>query len=254
MTELARMFKEGQGSKSKAVRYNAERAVMELNAGLLVNRWDQKLICSIGKVKSFFGRKHQAEESENDSNRKASDSITVRQARGEKLLADNLQCEQAILAGVTTLELADVSCLHRLSVGLLRAFVKCRLLDNATSTLLDQKMPPKGTLKQNQDDDAMCEKTKTPFLSRFAFDLRSDPVKAKVVDPTENEVDQGINQDLFDQANNAQTEEVEFLDDLANDITLETQNMIEEIDDVRHAKGDDDSDDEDEYGFESDEE
>jgi hypothetical protein len=50
---------------------------MELNAGILVNQWDQKLICSIGKVKSFFGRKHHAEESENDSNRKLASEESI---------------------------------------------------------------------------------------------------------------------------------------------------------------------------------
>jgi hypothetical protein len=252
MKELARMFKEGQGSKSKAVRYNAERAVMELNAGLLVHLWDQQLICSIAKVKSFFGRKHQAEESENDSNRNmtSEESIASIRERGEQLLAKNRQCEEAILQ-VTSLELANVSHFHRIAIELLRAFVKSRLLDDAASTIMDRKMPAKGTLRQARDE-AICNKTKTCYLSRLAFDLRNEPVKAKVVDPTENEVEQAKNQQIFTVANNAQSEEFEFQDDLANDITLATNNMIEEVDDADPQNAND-SDDEDEYGFESDE-
>jgi hypothetical protein len=67
------------------------------------------------------------------------ESIAAQWVQGEKLLANNLQCKEAILV-VITLERANVSCFHRISVELLWAFVKCHLLDNATSTLLDKTL------------------------------------------------------------------------------------------------------------------
>ena len=235
--ELARMFLDGQGSTNKALRYSAERAVMELSSGLLKFLWDQKLICSISKVKSFFSRKHQMEQTENDANRQAAseESIEARRERGEKLLADNGRCEEAILRemncpadSTVSLELAEVNHFHRMPVGLLRAFIKCRKLDDATSTSLDKLMPNKGILKEAQDG-AICQKTMTPFLSRWAHDHRLEPIKAKVIDPSESEAHRELDLHLFVQAINMQQEGFEFQEDLANDITLQSQNNIEEI-------------------------
>ena len=138
MKELARMFKEGQGSTNRALRYNAERAAMELNSGMLISTWDQKLICSIAKIKSFFGRKYQAEESDNDTNRRSAseESMAARQERGERLLANNQICELAILNDMTypSFVEADIRYFHKTLVEQLRAFIKCRVLENATST------------------------------------------------------------------------------------------------------------------------
>ena len=253
MKELARMFEEGQGTTNKALRYNAERAVMELSAGILVSMWDQKLICSISKIKSFFERKHQAEESENDTNRRSvsEESMVARQERGEKLLANNRRCELAILNDMTypSLDEADIRYFHKTPVAQLRAFIKCRVLENATSTELDNMMPKKGILKE-AGDGVVCAKTKTPFLIRWAFDLRNDAVKAKLVEPTQNEAQQELDQHLFTEANNSQREGFEYLDDLTNDITLETRSDVQEVG-GNNLQKDEDSDDE--CDFESDE-
>jgi hypothetical protein len=241
------MFEEGQGSTNKAVRYNAERAVMELSSGILVSSWEQKLICSIAKIKSFFGRKHQAEESENDTNRRSAteESMAARQERGEKLLANNRRCELVILNDMTwpSLDEADIRYFHKMPVDLLRAFIKCRVLEDATSTELDKKMPKKGSL-QEAKDGVVCTKTNTPYLVRWAYDLRNDAVKAKLVEPSQNEVRQELDQHLFTEANNSQQEGFEFLDDLANDITLETRSNVEEVGGEKDLQEDEDSDDE----------
>jgi hypothetical protein len=103
-------------------------------------------------------------------------------------------------------------------------------------------MRNKGTLKEAQDG-AICHKTMTPFLSRWAHDLRLEPVKAKVIDPSESEARRELDVHLFVQAINTQQEGFEFQEDLANDITLERQNNIEEID-SDEVPEDEDSDDE----------
>jgi hypothetical protein len=249
--ELARMFLDGQDSTNKALRYSTERAVMELSSGLLKFLWDQKLICSISKVKSFFSRKHQMEQTENDSNRQAAleESIEARRNRVEILLADNQSCKEAVLQEMNcqddstlSLELAEVSHFHRIPVGLLRAFIKCCKLNDAESTLLDKLMPNKGTLWEAQDG-ATCHRTATPYLSRWAHDLRLEPITANAVDPSETEARRELDNQLFVHAINMQTEGFEFQEDLANDIMLERQNNIEEID-CNEVPEEEDSDDE----------
>jgi len=64
---LITMFQKGQGVKNKAVRYTAERAAMELQDTLLQEKWDQRLVVSVGKVKRFFSREHAAKEKDNDA-------------------------------------------------------------------------------------------------------------------------------------------------------------------------------------------
>jgi hypothetical protein len=71
----------------------------------------QKLCCSIGKVKSFFGRKFRVEAEENDANRQggsttptlnAEDAMAKRRKRGEELLQENAQCQLALIQVLTT--------------------------------------------------------------------------------------------------------------------------------------------------------
>jgi hypothetical protein len=49
---------------------------------------------------------------------------------------------------------------------------------------------------------------------------------------------------LFMEANNSQQKGFEFLDDLANDITLETRSNVEEVGGEKDLQEDEDSDDE----------
>ena len=114
------------------------------------------------------------EQTENDANRQAAseESIDARRERGEILLADNRRCEESVLQEMScpadstlSLELAEVKHFHSIPTGLLRAFIKCPQLDDATSTSLDNRMPKKGTLKEAQDG-AVSHKTTTPYLSR----------------------------------------------------------------------------------------
>jgi hypothetical protein len=264
LNELTRMFQEGQGSTNKAVRYNAERAVMELSNGILKFLWDQKLICSISKVKSYFSRKHQSEESENDANRRATseDSMAARQERGEQVLVDNRRCEEALFRAMdkpadssASLETAAMSTFHSIAVNLLRAFIKCRILDDATCTSLDKKMPKKGTLSQ-AENGIICSKTSNPLLSRWAHDLRNEPVKAKVGNPTEQEAGQELEMHLWSQIVNDQQEEqeeFEIFEDVANDLTLAQKNGIEEIDNNQEPpEADEDSGDDSDFEVDGD--
>ena len=68
-----------------------------------------------------------------------------------------------------------------MTVGLLKAFILSRVLDDAGSREMDQQMPNKGTLVQSRNG-AVCPKTKKPLLIRWAFDLRKEPITAKILD------------------------------------------------------------------------
>jgi hypothetical protein len=150
------MFMAGQGTKNKALGYSSERAVSELHSGLLMHHWDQKLCCSIGKVKSFFGRKFRTEAEENDMNRQGGTTaplLTAEEARaerrkwGENLLHENVvQCESALIQALMTchrnspgIEEAKETHFSKVAPKLLTAFVKCRVLDDACSAAMEHK-------------------------------------------------------------------------------------------------------------------
>ncbi len=124
------------------------------------------------------------------------------------------------------------------------------MLENATSTELDNMMPKKGSLKEAKDG-VLSAKTNTPYLIRWAYDLRNKPVKAKRVEPTQDEAQQELDQHLFTEANNSGQEEFEYLDDLANDITVQTRSDLQEVGGNDLQEQEEDSDNE--YNYESDE-
>jgi hypothetical protein len=196
--DLTRMYRAGQGSTNKALRYNAERAVAELTAGLLKYRWDQRKICSVSKVKSFFGSSHRKEQAENDKNRtKTPEELLKIQndalQRGELLLSNSQECVIIILKDMArneddpSLTDAMVDHFHRVKVDLLQDFIRARVLEDATSNALAKsKMPPKGKLDEAREG-VKCTKTKKWKLSRWAWELRGEPSKAK--NPTPEELD-----------------------------------------------------------------
>ena len=196
--ELTRMYKSGQGSKNKALRYNAERAVAELTAGLLKYRWDQRKLCSVSKVKSFFGSSHRKEQAENDKNRtKTPDELLNLQndalQRGVMLLSRSEQCVTVVLKDMArnqqdpSLTNARVDHFHKVKVDLLQDFIRARVLEDATSTALAKsKMPLKGNLEEARTG-VKCTKTKKFKLIRWAWELRDKPLTATI--PTAEELD-----------------------------------------------------------------
>ena len=186
LDELCKMFEGGQGTENRAVRMSAERATARLIDGILAYRWDQMLKCSIGKVKSYFGAKFQEEQRQNG--RKKQDSWSVRKLRGKEMLLENTQAVKALLeqlsSTVDSPEISDATLkdFSKMKVGHLKAFIRCRVLTDAT-TLQLEKMPKKGSLKAAETDDS-----EEPMLIRWAHNLRDHPVIATVPDtPTQDE-------------------------------------------------------------------
>jgi hypothetical protein len=179
--ELTKMYRAGQGSTNKALRYNAERAVAELTAGLVKYRWDQRKICSISKVKSFFGSSHRKEEAENDQNRTRTpdELLKLRDEalqRAALLLSRSEECVVVVLTEMarnqsgtsTSLMDATVDHFHKVKVDLLQDFIRARVLQDATSDALTKaKMPLKGSLAEAKAG-VRCTKTKKLKLSRWA--------------------------------------------------------------------------------------
>jgi hypothetical protein len=276
LAELNRMFKSGQGSSNKAIRWSAERAATALQNGMIAEFWDQRLICNVAKIKSFFGRKFQDEQKENDVNRTEEDIDVSRQAReqidsnrmeltqerGEMLLSENSKCEDALFRAMGIAEESDASVLgeaelkhfFKVAPKLLAAFIKCRVLDDACSASMEN-MPKKGTIKEAQNR-AQCKKTKQLVMLCWAHDLRSKPVVAKVSDtqdigsnesPNEsspNEEGADFEQDriLFVTANSEEVEQFSIFEDLTNNLTMQQLSGVEEVDDCLGLEERSDSD------------
>lgn len=63
---LVGVFERGQGVQNKNTRCTREKAVMELQFRFLQSEWDQKLVVTLAKVKSFFSWKCAIEQKGND--------------------------------------------------------------------------------------------------------------------------------------------------------------------------------------------
>ena len=193
-----RLFQAGQGVDNKKIRHTGEKAVMELQHGFLHDKWDQRLVVTIAKVKSFFSRNYVSEQADNDAmcgaNSEKAKEAKLQRARA--LLADCEKCEALTLDKVAPDGMGAATLEHfcSVSVPLLKAFIKCRLLSDAGSTEWDRKMPNKGTLADNRDVNKRCPKTKGAFLPRMAFQLRNDPVKAKIVEAVDQRCKQEVSQ------------------------------------------------------------
>jgi hypothetical protein len=252
--ELKKFYNQGKGSTNKACRMSSERACVLLNEGLLVFRWDEQLKCSKGKVKGLFGAMHQEEQKENDG--KQQDTKETRMARGLQLHKDNKEAEAAILRRASkdldpsTLGDAQLHHFAPVLAPLLKAFVKCRRLEDATSTELDKKLPNKGTL-------AAAKKADSTNLIRMAFDLRKKAATAVFLDPlpTQDTEEAAADQTraIFSQAMNMPTETldpIEFLADSQDDVETHQKGGkgIEEIgSDSEEELDGDESDDDIEY-------
>jgi hypothetical protein len=66
---LRDMFTQGQGYTNKHLRYTSEKAFAEIQQGILLRCWDQKLVLSNARIKSFFGRRFADEKKTNDAMR-----------------------------------------------------------------------------------------------------------------------------------------------------------------------------------------
>lgn len=213
---LVEMFKSGQGSTNKAVRYTAERAVMELHSGLLKFRWDQRLVTSVSKVKSFFGRKYQAEQKENDGNL-ITEVKGSRLERGKSLLLDNEECEEELRRLSPSVEEATLENFSKIKAPLLKAFLRCRLSEDACSAH-ETKLPKKGSLAEARAGEK--------FLIRWAFDLRASKVKAKIFD--KDLAGEELDAELFQLANESPEQPVDILETALHEAMVEKDSDVQE--------------------------
>lgn len=234
---LHAMFKEGQGVSSKATRYTAERAVMELHNGMLLAKWDQRLVCSVPKIKQFFGTKHQLDQKSADEKRKIMEETQeTKIERAKALLAECKQCEDSIkeLAESGDLEGSRLEDFAKQKPASLKAFIRCRLMEDAASHEYS-KMPKKGTLADARNGK-LCEKTGKPQLIQWAFELRSEAVKAVVNAKVSSSEQDSLLFDLGCQ-NKEPQQHVDFLEEVAGELLVDKEGDIEEVAD------DDDDDD-----------
>jgi hypothetical protein len=229
-----------------------------------MHRWDQKLCCGTGKVKSFFGRKFRMEAEENDLHRKggttappltAKEARAERQKRSEILSHKNVQCKLALIQALTTchrsspgIEEAKETHFAKVAPKLLAAFVKCCVLDDACLTAME-KMPKKGTLKDARNK-VSCPKTGKLVLIKWAFNLRSQPVKASILPPTPQQAAREENRLLYLRGINEAQEDFDFLDDQNTNLMAHTDAGIEEQDVFGFPAEEEDSDEEDDCEFE----
>jgi len=220
---LLGFFQSGQGVKNKAVRYTAERAVMVLQDTLLKDRWDQRLVVSVSKVKQFFGRKHASEEKDNDANRAVmQEALEVKLQRGQQLLDDNQEAE-SIITQSSSLEDATLSQFAKLKPQLLKAFIQCRTMVDASSRDLVKQMPKKGTLKQAEQGE-QCSKTRGLMLIEWAHSLRQETVTAKLVETVHSSETNNL---LFDAgAVNEEASEGVAFESIASEIYMDKESGI----------------------------
>jgi hypothetical protein len=246
-SKLAEMFTDGQGMANKALRWSAERAASTLQTTMLKDKWDQLLICTISKVKSVFSRKHQVEQSQNDTNRRTleAESEEARADRARLLLEENAKCERALIQlmgggqeDVNAISFEGIEMKHFLQMKpqLLKAFIKARVLEDATATELD-KMPKKGTIGEAKKGEK-CKRTSKPVMIRWAYDLCQHPVKARIpVHQGAEQAEMSQVQHLFTRTDDEGEAEVDFLDDLQQDILIQRDAGIQD-------ESDEDSNDE----------
>ena len=221
---------------NKALRWSAERAASTLRTNILKNKWDQLLICTVSKVKSVFSRKHQVEQSQNDKNRHSlqEELEEAREDRARLLLEENAECERALIqlmggqedANVITFEGAEMTHFLKMKPQLLKAFIKARMLDDATATELE-KMPKKGTISE-AEKGVQCKRTSKPVLIRWAHDVRGHPVKAKIPVHRAEQAEISQVQHLFTRTDEEGEGDVDFLDDLQQDILIQRDAGIQD--------------------------
>ena len=247
---LRGQYDQGRGTSNRAIRMSAERVVCELRQSLLAQRWGQQLACSLGKVKSLFSTMWQAKQQENDNLK--NETPESRQAQADAMFEENKEAEETILKLLSkTIKkpaLKDAQLVHfsKLYAGPLKAFIRIRVLEDASSSEL-KKMPNKGSLKAAENE----AKSDTPGLIWWAYNLRNHPVKAKrfeLESVGDENTEKGFRSDrqLYDTAINMQMEETA--------IDLLSQEEIE--DDIQEVESDDDKSDsseEEEENIESDE-
>jgi hypothetical protein len=64
---LQAMFTQGQGCTNKHLRCTSEKAFAEMQQGILLRCWDQRLALSNARIKGFFGRRFADEKKKNDA-------------------------------------------------------------------------------------------------------------------------------------------------------------------------------------------
>ena len=148
---------------------------------------------------------------------------------------ENLQCELALIQALTTrhrnspgLDAATEKYFSKVTPKLLAAFIKCRVLDDASSMAM-KKMPKKGTLKDARND-VKCTKTGELVLIKWAFNLREHSVKASILPPTPQQAAREENRLIYLQGVNEAQEEFEFLDDQNTNLMAQRDAGIEEED------------------------
>jgi hypothetical protein len=248
---LRAMFKRGQGVSNKGLKYSAEEAVHSLKNGILKCRWDQLLCCSISKVKSFFGRKHREEESENDQGRRRSaqpdeanhqtpvraEIADARQARADSVLEENQECERKLLLAMgrcedseltVVLEEATMEDFSKIRAPLLAAFIKCREMSDLGSPKM-MAMPKKGNLTGALHGE-ICSRTGKKVMILWAFEIRMKaPGKCENVADTMDAEE--VDREMYSQAVNDQHEEAEVVDyeDAAHNLESQRMQGIQEV-------------------------
>jgi hypothetical protein len=175
--------------------------------------------------------------------------------RGEKLLQENVQCKSALIQALTTrhinspgIEEAKETHFSKVAPKLLTAFLKCPVLDDACSAAME-KMPEKGTLKDARNN-ILCLMTGKLVLIKWAFNLHNQPVKARILPPTLQQVAREENRRLYLQGINEAQENFDFLDDQNTNLMAHTDAGIEEEDVSGFPAEEEDSDEEDNCEFE----
>jgi hypothetical protein len=143
---------------------------------------------------------------------------------------------------------------RKLKPQLLKAFIKARVLEDASATHLD-KMPKKGTIVE-AEKGVQCNRTLKPVMIRWAYDVRQDAVKAKIPEyqAEHNTQQAGITQvqHLFTRPDDeGEGDYVDFLEDLQQDILFQKDAGIQDTagedsnDDSADLDSDDDETDDD---------
>jgi len=180
-------------------------------------------------------------------------ALELKLERGECLLEDSRATEQSIVQLAGNLDQACLSHFAKLSPQQLKAFIRSRILLDASSRELDA-MPRKGTLRDAQNQ-VVCVKSVGPLLIQWALDLRLKPITAKIIRAADLAMDLDIDQVLYDAGcTNDEAEEAVCFETLAGDVLNEMESGIVDADDdgfssqTESEDSDKDEDDEDETG------
>jgi predicted component of type VI protein secretion system len=115
-------------------------------------------------------------------------------------------------ANVITFEGAEMTHFLKMKPQLLKAFIKARMLDDATATDLEKK-PMKGPISE-AEKGVQCKRTSKPVLIRWAHIVRGHPVKAKISVHRAEQAEISQVQHLCTRTDEEGEGDVDFLDEM----------------------------------------